>query len=151
MASKCSSTVGHFNGHGGAPEQYRRHPQCGMPRATWAATESLHRATTCSVLPKRPPGQQQMTRQQKNGPTFLAILMAAAVRRYHTARIGQWRRSRALVEATKCRHWASIAADRCNWSCLPWFFFGVFNRQLVGKGRGLMLRPLFSIGVLHIK
>jgi hypothetical protein len=25
MTNKCTSTAGHFDGHGGAPEQYRRH------------------------------------------------------------------------------------------------------------------------------
>ncbi len=39
----------------------------------------------------------------------------------------------------------------CNWSSLPWFLFEFFHRQLVKKGHGLMLRPLFAIGELHIK
>ncbi len=30
--------------------------QCGMSRATPEATGHCHRATTCSVLPQRPPG-----------------------------------------------------------------------------------------------
>jgi hypothetical protein len=30
-------------------------------------------------------------------------------------------------------------------------FFEFFHSQLIQKGHGLMLRPLFSIGVLHIK
>jgi hypothetical protein len=61
--------------------------QCGMSRATPEATGRCHRATTCSVLPQRPPWQQQKKRQQKNVPKRLAISMAAAVRRYNTARI----------------------------------------------------------------
>ncbi len=51
--------------------------QCGMSRATPEATGRHHQATTHSVLPQRPPGQQQMKRRQKNVPKRLAILMAA--------------------------------------------------------------------------
>jgi hypothetical protein len=39
MASKCSSDVGNFNGHGSAPEQYRQHPSMrhvqGYIRSHW--------------------------------------------------------------------------------------------------------------------
>jgi hypothetical protein len=63
--------------------------RCSMSRATLEATGHCHRATTCSVLPQRPPGQQQTKRQQKNVPKRLAISMAVAVRRYNTARIAQ--------------------------------------------------------------
>ncbi len=86
----------------------------------------------------------------KNGPTLMAILMAAAVRRYNTAHIAQWKRSRALIEATGRRHWATIVANSCNQSSLPWFFLSFFHHNLVGKGRGSTLRPLFSIGVWYI-
>ncbi len=95
---------------------------CGMSRATLEATGCCHRATTCSVLPQQPPGQQQTKQQQKNVPKRLAILMAAAVRGYNTGHIAQWRRFRALLEAHKCHHWASIAANRRNWSCMCRFF-----------------------------
>jgi hypothetical protein len=39
--------------------------QCGMSRATPEATGHHHWATTLSVLPQRPPGQQQTKWQQK--------------------------------------------------------------------------------------
>jgi hypothetical protein len=58
--------------------------QCGMFRATPEATGCRHRATTCSILPQRPPEQQQTKQGQKNVPKRLAILMAAAVHRYNT-------------------------------------------------------------------
>jgi hypothetical protein len=106
--------------------------------------------------------------------------MAVTVRRYNTARIARYRRFRALLDATKHRHQASIAANACNRLSLPWFFFSFFIVNLYKKGPGLMLRPLFvcvcvltcslvvkvfamtgyqpmgqrplfSIGVLHIK
>jgi len=42
-----------------------------------------------------------------NVPPSLAILIAMAVRQCNTACIDQWRRSRAFIKATKCRHWAT--------------------------------------------
>jgi hypothetical protein len=94
-----------------------------MSRATPEATGGCHhRATTHSILPQRLPGQQQTKQQQKNVPKGLAILMAAAVRWYNTAHITQLRRFRALLDATKRHHWASIVVDSCNWSSLPIFF-----------------------------
>ncbi len=99
---------------------------CGMSRATREATGRRHWATTCSVSPQWPPGQQQTKGRQENGPTLLAILMAAEVRRYNTTRIAQWRRSRALVEATGHCHRASIAANTCNWSRKCRFFPSFF-------------------------
>ncbi len=67
----------------------KRIAQCSMSRATPEATGRRHRATTHSVSPQRPPGQQQTKQQQKNVPKRLAILMAKAVRRYNTTRITQ--------------------------------------------------------------
>ncbi len=61
--------------------------QCGMSRATPEATGCHHWAATCSVSPQWPPGQQQTTQQQQNGPTLIAILMAMAVCRYNTVHI----------------------------------------------------------------
>jgi hypothetical protein len=64
--------------------------QCNMFKATpEASTGCRHKATTRSVLPQRPPGQQQTKQRQKNVPKRLAILMAAVVRRYDTTRIAQ--------------------------------------------------------------
>ncbi len=97
-----------------------------MSRATREATGCRHWVTTYSVLPQRPPGQQQIKWWLNNGPSLLAILMAVAVRRYNTACIAQWRRSRALVKATGCCHWARSAADRCNWSRICHFVFCFF-------------------------
>jgi hypothetical protein len=81
---------------------------CGMSRATPEATGRQHRATTRSVLPQWPPGQQAYKQQSTNTPAKLAISMAMAMRRYVTARIAQWRRSRASLEATGRHHRASI-------------------------------------------
>jgi hypothetical protein len=96
--------------------------QCGMSRATLEATGCQHWETTCSVLPQRPPGQQASKQQSTNTPRKLAVLMAIAMHRYVTARISQWRRSRASLEATGCCHWASIMPNNIHWIWLRWLF-----------------------------
>jgi hypothetical protein len=85
--------------------------RCGMSMATPEATGRRHRATTCSVLPQQPPGQQAYKQQSTNTPAKLAILMAMAMRQYVTGRIAQWRRSRASLEATGHHQRASIMPD----------------------------------------
>jgi hypothetical protein len=82
--------------------------QCGKSRATPEATGRQHRATTCSVSPQRPPGQQAYKQQSTNTPAKMAILMAMVMRRYVIAHIAWLRRSRASLEATIRRHWVSI-------------------------------------------
>ncbi len=96
--------------------------QCGMSRATLEATGHRHWVNTCYVLPQRPPGQQANKQQSTNTPKKVAVLMAMAMRRYVTACIAQWRRSRALLEATGCCHQASIMSNNINWTWLRRFF-----------------------------
>jgi hypothetical protein len=72
--------------------------------------------------------------------------MAMVMRRYITARIAQWRRSRASLEATGCCHQASIMSDNINQMATT-VIFSVFIVKTIGKGQGSMLRPLFLIGV----
>ncbi len=125
--------------------------QCGMSRATPEATGRRHWATTCYVLPQRPPEQQANKQQSTNTPKKEAVLMAVVMRRYVTAHIAWWRRSRAsLIEATGRHHRASIMSNNMNWTWLWWFFFDVFIVKTVGKGHRLTLRPLFLIGVWHV-
>jgi hypothetical protein len=97
--------------------------QCDMSRATPEATGCWHRATNCSVLPQRPPGQQAYKQQSTNTPAKLAILMAMAMRGYVTAHIAQWRRSRASLEATGLHHRASIMHDNIVRTWLRRFFY----------------------------
>jgi hypothetical protein len=124
--------------------------QCSMSMATLEATGRRHRATTHSVLPQRPPGQQAHKQQSTNTPKKVAILMAIAMRWYVTARIARWRRSRASLEATGRRHWVSNMPDNIVRTWLQHFFY-VFMVKTVEKGDGLTLRTLFLIGVCHIK
>jgi hypothetical protein len=109
--------------------------QCGMSRATLEATGRWHWATTSSVLPQQPPGQQANKQQSTNTPKRLVVLMAMAMRRYVTAHIAQWRRFSALLDATKCRHRASIAAS-CDWSHMCRFFTSFFIVNLYKKVAG---------------
>jgi hypothetical protein len=96
--------------------------QCGMSRATPEATGRRHRATTRSVSPQWLPGQQANKQQSTNTPRKQAVLMAMAMRRYVTARIARWRRSRASLEATGRRHRASVMSNDINQTWLRWFF-----------------------------
>jgi hypothetical protein len=96
--------------------------QCDMSTATPEATGRQHRATTCSVLPQQLPGQHAYKQQSTNTPAKLAISMAMAMRRYVTAHIPRWRRSRASLEATGRCHWASIMPNNIVWTWLQCFF-----------------------------
>ncbi len=120
--------------------------RCGMSRVTPEATGRRHWATTHSLSPQRPPGQQANKQQSTNTPRKQAVLMAMAMRRYVTAQIAQCGRSRASLEATGCRHQASIMSDRINGHGYD-VFFDVFIIKTVEKGHGSTLRPLFLIGV----
>jgi hypothetical protein len=119
MTIKCTLSVVRFDGHGVRRCNTKHITQCSMSKATPEATGCRHRVTTHSILPQLPPGQQANKQQSTNTPKEMAILMATVVRRYNTAHIAQWRRSRALLEATKHRHQASIAANsiKGTWLC----------------------------------
>ena len=105
-----------------------------MSRAISEATGCRHRAFTCSVSLPRTPGRQSNTQQWINTPTLRAVLMAIAMRRYNTARIAQWRGSRASLEATGCHHRASTCSDSHQSDTPTPVLFDDFHRQIVEKG-----------------
>jgi hypothetical protein len=105
--------------------------QCGMTRATLEATGCRHWGTTRSVSPQRPPGQHANKQQSTNTPTKLAVLMAIAMRRYDTARIGRWRGSRASLKANGCHHRASNCSDSMQSDIPTPVLSDVFHRQIV--------------------
>ncbi len=124
--------------------------QCSMSRATPEATgrRHWHRATTKSVLPQRPPGQQQTNNNViEYVPTLMAISMAIAMQRYYTALITQLRRYRAFIKATKHRHWASTCSNSIN-QTRQYQLFLRFHRE---KGLKLTCWTLIKIGVWHIE
>ncbi len=129
----------------------KRITQCSMSRATPEATGRRHWATTHSVLLQLPPGQQANKQQSTNIPTKLAVSMAMAMHRYITVRIAQWRRSRASLEATERLHWASIMSDKLNWTWLQWYIRCFHCQNCRKKLQVDAKRPLFLIGVWHIK
>ncbi len=123
--------------------------QCSMSRATLKATGCHHQATTHSVLPQQPQGQQQTKQRQKYVPKRLAILMAAAVHRYNTAHITRWRRFWALLEATKCCHQVSIAANRCNWSRMCRFLCIFSSSTCIKRSRVELKTLVFDKGITY--
>ncbi len=146
MTNECTLSAGHFDGHSGVPERHRQHRLMqhvqGYSGSHWTPPSGNY----CSVLPQRLPGQQANKQQSTNQPKKLAVLMAMAMRRYVTARIAQWMRSRASLEATGRHHRASIMSDIINWTWLR-RFFNVFIIKTVVKGHRSMLRPLYLIGL----
>jgi hypothetical protein len=70
--------------------------------------------------------------------------MALAVRRYNTACIARWSRSRAILNATGSCHRVSIAANSSQWTHQH-LFFVFFYCQLIEKSRRMTLRRLISI------
>ncbi len=118
---------------------------CSMSRATLEATSCHHWATTHSVLPWWPPGQQQTKQRWKKAPTLVAVLMALAVSRYNTTCIAWWRRFMAFLEATGCHHWASIHYNSIDRMCQCQFFVLFFIVNMLKTGAKQ------TIGVWHIK
>jgi hypothetical protein len=152
MTNEFTSSAGRFNSHRGATEQYRQHHPCGMSKATPEATGCRHRATTCSILPQRPPGQQSTKQKSNNSPTLLAVLMAIAMRQYNTARMAQWRRSRASLEVNKgCHHWASTCSNSHQSDIPTLVFSNVFCPQIIEKDHKAQGSPRITIEVWHIK
>jgi hypothetical protein len=139
-----TSVVGCFDGRGGAPGQYRRHRPMqhvqGYSGSYWmpALGDCLLRIAPVAA---RATGKQTTV----NKYTYKAGRFDGHGR-YVTVRIAQWRRSRASLKATGCRHRASIISNNINWTWLRRFFY-VFIVKTVGKGHGSMLRTLFLIGV----
>ncbi len=108
MTNECTSSTSHFDGLGGAPQQYRwHHPMQhvqGYSGIHWMPPSGAYLIRIAPVAARATANK----RTTKNIPKRLAILM---------------RRFRALLDATTRHHRVSIAANSCNWSSLPCFFF----------------------------
>ncbi len=123
--------------------------QCGMSRATLEAARCRHWATTHYVSPQWPPGQQANKQQSTNTPKKVAVLIAMAMRRYVTACIARWRRSRASLEATGRCHQASIMSNNINRTWL-WCFFWCFHCQNCRKRSWVDAKtPVFNRGMTY--
>jgi hypothetical protein len=135
MTKKCNSIIGHFDGQGSAPGQYRQHFLMQHVQGYIGSHWMPHWAATYSVLPWRLPWQQANKQQSTNTPTLLAVSMAMAMRRYVTTHITQWRRSRASLEATGRRHRASIMSDNIKGTWQSQFFSMFFIVKTIEKSR----------------
>jgi hypothetical protein len=109
--NKCTSAVGHFNSHGGAPVRYEMHRPMqhdqGFIGSHWTPPSGdflLHIAPAAARATIN-------TMILQNVPTLLAVSMAIAMCQYYTARIAQWRRLVAFIKATKRHHWTSTRSE----------------------------------------
>ncbi len=123
--------------------------QCGMSRATTEATGCQHQMTTRSVSSQQPPGQQAYKQQSTNTHAKMAILMAMAMRRYVTACIARWRRSRASIEATGRCHRASITPNNTVGTWLWWFFWCFHSQNRRKRSRVDAKNPVFNRGMTY--
>jgi hypothetical protein len=89
MTNECTLSVGHFDGQGSAPEQFRRHCLMRHVQGYSGSHWTLPLGNYSLCITPAAARATQMKRQQKYVPKRLAILMAVAVRRYNTAHIAQ--------------------------------------------------------------
>ncbi len=75
--------------------------------------------------------------------------MAVAVRRYDSPRIAQWQMSRDSMEATGCRHRASIRSDKVLRSKLRQFFLSFFIVNLWKRAQGYVKAPFKTRGMTY--
>jgi hypothetical protein len=150
MTNKCTSSTSCFDGHGGALEQYRQHH---LMRHVQGYSGSHWMLPSGDYLVCIAPAAARATGKQKtiNKYTYKAgpLLMAMAMRRYVTACIAQWWRSRASLEATGRHHRVSIMSDKIKGTWLHQFFY-VFHRQNRRKRlRANAKTPVFNRGLTY--
>jgi hypothetical protein len=104
VANKCTSAVDHFDGHGGAPVRYEVHRPMqhdqGFTGSHWTPPSGDYLLRIAPAAARATINTMIM----QNVPTFLAVSMAIAMRRYYTAHIARWRRLVAFIKATKRHH-----------------------------------------------
>ncbi len=121
-------------------------PNAACPGLHWKPLD----AAIGQLLAPYPLGGRQGDSKQNNDVIcthLMAILMAIVMRRYYTAWISQWRRSRAFIWATKHCHQVSTRSDSINRTHQCRLFLG-FHRE---KGIEFTCWPLITIGVWHIR
>ena len=109
--NKRPSVAGNFDGHGGAPMQYRAHHQMQHDQGF---TGSYRTPPSGDYLLRIAPAAARVTinaMKMQYVPTLLAVLMAIAIWQCYTACITQWRRFVAFIKATKRQHWAGTCSD----------------------------------------
>jgi hypothetical protein len=146
-ANKCTSSTGCFDGHNGAPEQYRWHRPMwhvhGYSGSHWMLASGNY-SLRITPAAARPTGiQTTINKYTCKAGHFDGHDDAPLRNRMHFP----MEEVQSFTEATGRRHWASIMPDSIERTWLRRIFFDVFIIKTVGKGHGLMLRTLFLIGV----
>jgi hypothetical protein len=146
MRIKCTSAVGHFDGHGGLRVQCKEHCPMqhvkGYTGSHWTLPSGDYSLRIAPATARATGKQTTMNKYTYFAGRFDSHGNAPVC---YCAHCPMWR-SRASLEATGCRHWASIMSNNIkgSWLCR---FFMFFHPQLGIKGCGLTLRPLFSMVV----
>ncbi len=148
MVNKCTSSAGRFDCHGSVPVQYRRH----WPMQRVQGYSGSHWRPLGNYLLCIAPAAARATGKQTtiNKYTYKAgRLMAMAMRRYVTAHIAWWRRSRASLEATGCHHQASIMSNNIHRTWLQLFFWCFHHQNCRKRLRVHAKNPFFNKGMTY--
>ncbi len=121
-ANKCSSSAGRFDGHGGAPEQYRRHHPMqhvqGYSRSHWTPTLGNYLLRIAPAAARATGIQTTINKYTCEDGRFDGHGDAPVSNRAHHP----MERSRASLEATGRHHWASIMPNNMVGTWLRRFF-----------------------------
>ena len=136
VTSECaSSVVGHFDGHAEALKRYGAYRLMQHVQAYSGIPERWHWATTCSVLPRRPTGQQSSNQRCKMYPLCWPFRWPW-LRLYYTACITRWSRFMAFQKATNAAIMQALAPIASIGHAFPWFwgYMLYFIVNLLKKG-----------------
>jgi hypothetical protein len=147
MTNKCTSSASQFDGHGGVPEQCRRHCPMrhvqGYSGSHWTPPLGHYLLRIAPVAARATGKQTTINKYTYKAGRFDSHGNAPVV----TVCITQWRRFRASLEATIHRHRASIMSNNIKGTWLCQFFLMFFILKTGEKGHGSTLRPLFLMKV----
>ncbi len=122
MTNKCTSVVGHFNGHGGVPGQYRWH--CLMQHVQgylgshWTPPLGNYLLRIAPAAARATGKQTSINKYTYCAGRFDGHGDAPVRNRMHS----QWRRSSASLEATGRHHRASIMSNNIKGTWRQHFF-----------------------------
>jgi hypothetical protein len=150
MTNKCTLSAGRLDGHSSVPEQYRRHRPMwhvqGYSRSHWMLPSGDY---LLRIAPAAARATGKQTTINKYTSKKVAVLMAMVMRQKVTACIAQWKRSRASLEATGRRHWASIMSNNINWTWLRCLFLYFHRQNRRKRSRVDAKTPVFNRGMTY--
>jgi hypothetical protein len=125
--SKCTSTAGHFDGHGGAPVQYKAHCPMqhvqGYTRSHWMLPLGDYLLCIAPAAARATANKTMMKTYTYFSGHFDGHGNAPVHHRAHSP----WRTSRASLEATGHHHQASIMSNNIKGAYLCQFLLMVFT------------------------